>query len=170
MYIGTTVSEKVSTTSHRFVMAHHSHHHHGDPVIHQGATDRYCQFYMRQAGGELNHFSAGSQYGSGLGSIFSTMARYVLPVLKTGLKTVGKRVFQSAKKRTLSAGLKIANDVLAGQSLGESLKARSQEGLQQLGRDIILPSRKQRKRKPTRKAESRGKKRRKNAHNFQEAY
>ena len=61
-----------------------------------------------QHGGSLPAFhGARIQRGYGLGSLFGSLARAVLPLFKQGAKTVGK-----AAVRT---GFDIAKDVLAGQ-------------------------------------------------------
>lgn len=73
-----------------------------------------------QYGGSLAAFhGARIQRGYGLGSLFGSLARAVLPIFKQGAKTVGK-----AAVRT---GFDIAKDVLAGQNLKTAAKNRARE-------------------------------------------
>jgi hypothetical protein len=70
------------------------------------------------------------QYGYGLGSIFRTIGRTVVPFLKPLAKTVGKNL--------LKTGVNIASDVLDGQgTIKQSLFARGKQGLKTTGVDIL---------------------------------
>lgn len=62
------------------------------------------------------------QKGYGLGSFFKSLARKALPLLQEGAKTAGKAA--------LSTGANIARDVLAGNNLKDSAKARLQQTAQ----------------------------------------
>ena len=78
---------------------------------------RSDQYYMR---------------GSGIGSIFSTIYRGLIPLAKNVLNTgmrfakskTGKKILKTAKRTALDAGLNIANDALQGENIKESVQKR----------------------------------------------
>jgi hypothetical protein len=59
------------------------------------------------------------QVGYGLGSFFQSLVRKAIPLLQKGAKTVGKAA--------LDTGVNVAKDVLAGNNLRDSAKARLQQ-------------------------------------------
>lgn len=76
--------------------------------------------YPHQYGGNLPSFhGARIQRGYGLGSLFGSLARAVVPLFKRGAKTIGK-----AAVRT---GYNIAKDVLSGQNIKTAARNRTQE-------------------------------------------
>jgi len=56
------------------------------------------------------------QRGAGLGSLFRGLFRAILPVAKSGGKSVGRQALQT--------GTEIASDVLAGKSLKDAAEER----------------------------------------------
>jgi hypothetical protein len=81
------------------------------------------KYYMDQAGGSYNYdYFVGNKYqkGYGLGGTFKRFFKWIVPIFKrhalpvvhTGLKTVGREVLSSAAN--------IANDVVLGKNLKES--------------------------------------------------
>ena len=64
------------------------------------------------------------QTGHGLGNIFRSLFRFLVPVAKKAVKVVGKQALRS--------GIDVAGDVVDGQSIKQSLKSRGREGLQNL--------------------------------------
>ena len=70
----------------------------------------YSEYYARQAGGALPYF-AGAQYqrGHGLGSLFGGLLRSSKPLIKRGDVALGKGA--------LKTGVRIADDVMSGQSV-----------------------------------------------------
>ena len=70
----------------------------------------YNEYYARQAGGALPYF-AGAQYqrGHGLGSLFGGLLRNAMPLIKRGAVALGKGA--------LKTGVRIADDVMSGQSI-----------------------------------------------------
>jgi len=70
----------------------------------------YENYYKGKAGGGMLFYS-GAQYqrGHGLGCIFASIGRAVLPLVKSGAKAVGRKVLKS--------GTRIASDVLAGENV-----------------------------------------------------
>ena len=86
----------------------------------------YEDYYQRQVGGVLPVF-AGSrvQRGHGLGSRFGGLLRSAAPLIKRGAVALGKRA--------LKTGLRVADDVMSGQSVKDSAKRRAKEA----GTDFI---------------------------------
>ena len=77
----------------------------------------YNDYYARQAGGALPYF-AGAQYqrGHGLGSLFGSLLRSAMPLIKRGAVALGKGA--------LKTGVRIAGDVLSGQNVKTAAKRR----------------------------------------------
>ena len=77
----------------------------------------YNEYYARQAGGALPCF-AGAQYqrGHGLGSLFGGLLRSAMPLIKRGAVALGKGA--------LKTGVRIADDVMSGQSIKKAPKRR----------------------------------------------
>ena len=77
----------------------------------------YNDYYARQAGGALPYF-AGAQYqrGHGLGSLFGSLLRSAMPLIKRGAVALGKGA--------LKTGDRIAGDVLSGQNIKTAAKRR----------------------------------------------
>ncbi len=69
---------------------------------------------------------AGERYqrGYGLGAIFGSLLRSILPLAKNVGKTVGKQA--------LRTGASVAHDVLEGSNFKESLKTRGKQGARRL--------------------------------------
>ena len=69
----------------------------------------YENYYLSQVGHGMPYFSgARIQQGYGLGNLFSSIAKSVLLLVKSGAKAVGKQVLQS--------GVDFASDVLNGKN------------------------------------------------------
>ncbi len=97
-------------------------------------------FRSGQHGGSLVGFrgSRFPQRGAGLGSIFSSLFRSILPVAKSVGKAVGRQA--------LSTGAEAAADTLAGRrSFGDALELRGRQGASKLIKKGI---RKMKRRKP----------------------
>jgi hypothetical protein len=78
----------------------------------------YENYYTQQAGGGIPVFNGPAyQRGHGLGNIFGGLIRSAVPLLKQGLKAVGKKALQT--------GVQVADDVIGGQSLKDSVKKRA---------------------------------------------
>ena len=69
------------------------------------------------------------QRGYGLGGLFSSLFRSAAPLLKQGLKTVGKQA--------LRTGASVLGDVLEGRQLKESVVTRAEEGGKALGHQAL---------------------------------
>ena len=69
----------------------------------------YENYYLSQVGHGMPYFAgARVQQGYGLGNLFSSIAKSVLPLVKNGAKTLEKQVLQS--------GVDFASDVLQGKT------------------------------------------------------
>lgn len=90
----------------------------------EATRNLYEDYYASQSGSGLSVFQGSrSQAGHGLGSIFSRLFKFALPMLKSVGKQLG---FQA-----LRTGARIANDVADGESLRESSKKRLSETIKQ---------------------------------------
>ena len=78
----------------------------------------YNEYYARQAGGALPYF-AGAPYqrGHGLGRLFGGLLRSAMPLIKRGAVALGRGA--------LKTGVRIADDVLSGQSIKRQPKDTS---------------------------------------------
>ena len=73
----------------------------------------YQNYYLNQVGHGLPYFNGAKyQQGYGLGNIFSSIAKTVLPLVKSGSKAIGKQVFHS--------GVGFASAVLSGKNAKQS--------------------------------------------------
>lgn len=80
----------------------------------------YEDYYVRQVGGQLPVFVGGrGQRGHGLGNIFGSLFRSVMPLFKRGAMALGKRA--------LKTGVNVARDVVGGGNLKASVKRRAKE-------------------------------------------
>ena len=93
--------------------------------IHTPNHKLYEQYYIDQAkqqGGSLPAFhGARFQRGYGLGSIFRGLFRWAVPHLQQGVKMLGKKA--------LETGVDVAQDVLEGKNLKESLNKRGKQAI-----------------------------------------
>lgn len=94
--------------------------------------------------------------GSGVGSIFSTIFRRLVPLAKNVVNTglnfaqskTGKKFIKGAKRTALDAGLNIAHDALQGQNLKQSVTKRLKNAGEELIEDIRgKPKRRKRRKK-----------------------
>lgn len=90
-------------------------------------TNRYVQYYLdQQQGNGMPVFIGrswqrghGAQIGFGIGGLFRSVARAVMPMVKSGAKTLGNIA--------LNTGANFVGDVLSGKNVKESAKARVKE-------------------------------------------
>ena len=95
--------------------------------------------YVQTRGVVCQHGSGGNnfpvyrgvsrQYGYGLGSMFKTALRTVMPVLKP----VAKAGLQSIKQVAKDQGIHALCDIIAGQNIKQVLKSRGKSALKSLG-------------------------------------
>ena len=94
---------------------------------------------MRVHHSELYHMR-----GSGIGGIFSTIFRTLVPIAKSlfgiGKKVakspVGQQVLRAAKRNAVKAGLDLAQDTLAGDNVAKSIKKRAKQAGTRMLEDI----------------------------------
>ena len=76
-------------------------------------TKAYENYYLSQVGHGMPYFGgARVQQGYGLGNLFNSIAKRVLPLVKKGAKTLGKQVLQSC--------VEFASDVLHGKNVKQA--------------------------------------------------
>lgn len=84
-------------------------------------SEFYKSYYLNQAkqrGGSLPAFhGAPVQHGYGLGSMLRGLFRWAMPHVTAGAKSLGRQA--------LKGGLGVAQDVMDGQNVSESLKNRA---------------------------------------------
>lgn len=88
----------------------------------------YENYYLEQAGGQVHTVYSGRRYqrGSGIGAIFGKLFRFALPLVKKGLKAVGREA--------LRAGTRIFEDVDNNVPVRESFRNRFTESRTNLRR------------------------------------
>ena len=107
----------------------------------------YENYYLSQVGHGMPYFAGAQvQQGYGLGNLFSSIAKSVLPLVKKGAKTLGKQVLQS--------GVEFASDVLHGkakQAAIDQARAASsnllQAAQQKIGKRKAAPRKVQKKKR-----------------------
>ena len=83
----------------------------------------YVRYYLDQQQGHGMPIFRGSawQQGYGLGGLFRSVARAVMPMVKSGAKALGKIA--------LNAGANLLGDVASGKNLKEAVKSRGKEAV-----------------------------------------
>lgn len=101
------------------------------PFDAEAADNHYHQHYNQTgAGGGISVFRGGQyQRGYGIGSIFGSLIRSALPLVKQGVKALGKSA--------LRTGLRVASDGLRGKNLRQSLKDNARVAGSELIRDSL---------------------------------
>ena len=85
------------------------------------------QHYLRQRGGNLPGFQGTRlQRGYGIGSIFKSIARYAIPIVKRAAQAIGRR--------TLRGAADVAQDVASGKGVRQSFRNRGDEVIKDLTR------------------------------------
>lgn len=90
----------------------------------QRALDSY---YLRQSGGGVDDaYFQGPLYqrGHGLGGLFGRIFRAAVPVFRNTVAPMMKRAGKEVAKEALTTGVRVAGDMLEGESVGESLQRR----------------------------------------------
>jgi len=100
------------------------------PFCCDASRGMYEDYYARQGGGAMPVFmGARYQRGHGLGSMLSGLFRRVIfPFIKNNARTVASHA--------LKTGLKVADDVVEGKSLKESVKQHLPEGIKETAKSI----------------------------------
>lgn len=92
----------------------------------------YERFFRSQAGNGMQFYHGGYQKGHGIGSLFKSLGRALLPMVSRGAKAIGKQA--------LETGAMVAQDVLSGHSFKDSIKARGKEAGSSLLNQVLTPS------------------------------
>lgn len=121
----------------------------------------------------IHHSELYHMRGSGIGGVFSSIFRTLVPIAKTifgigkraASSAVGKQVLKAAKRSAVKAGLDLAQDTLAGENVGKSIKKRAKQAGNQLLDDLEAGrgakggrAKAVKGKRPARKGASRGKK------------
>ncbi|GBM39885.1 hypothetical protein AVEN_250209-1 [Araneus ventricosus] len=86
----------------------------------QCCTSSFEEYYTQQAGNRLSYYKGVSlQKGSGLGGIFKSFYRIILPIFKSRAKTVEKQALRSA--------IDVSNDLMQGKEMKASAKQSAKE-------------------------------------------
>ena len=100
-------------------------------------TNRYVQYYLNQQRGYGSSpvfkgapWQRGyGQVGYGLGGLFRSLARAVIPLAKSGAKALGKIA--------LNTGANVLGDVISGKSVKESAKSRVNQAAKDVGKMAV---------------------------------
>ena len=113
-------------------------------------SPRYCcnpqlyeDYYLSQTG--KGYFSGSQrQLGYGLGNIFASLGRSVLPLVKRGAKSIGKEVLKS--------GTNFVSDILEGKNLKQAALNKTKETGSNLRRKVAtFPGERKRIKKTTKR-------------------
>ena len=114
-------------------------------AAHCNNSKLYDDYYVGQVGHGMPFFSGTRiQRGHGLGNMFSGLVRAAMPLVKSGMKALGKQ--------GLKTGLQIAGDVMSGQKPRQAAKRRAKQAGNQLIDEAFGPPGK----RATRGRQSRG--------------
>lgn len=103
----------------------------------------WSEFFEKQVGGSFYFEGIPYQRGGGLGSIFSSLYRFLLPI--------GKSIGRELGKEGLEAGSRLLNRLSTGEDLKNSLINESQQGLKNVI-DRVYEERKKKSQQGTGKA------------------
>ena len=79
----------------------------------------YEKYYLDQVGHGQYFSGAAFQRGYGLGNIFASLGKAILPLVKSGAKAIGKQALKS--------GVAFASDVLAGKNVKQAALERTKQ-------------------------------------------
>ena len=114
---------------------------------------KFSDFFQEGAGSEryfegLPYQRGYGRHRSGVGAIFRSLIRYILPVLK--------RAAPVLKKEGLETGARILNDIAEGESVGEAVVKESKQTAKNIAQRVLTGEgrRRRRRRKVSRKTKS----------------
>lgn len=88
--------------------------------VHSCDSKQYDDYYLGQVGSGLPVFTgAHVQRGHGLGNIFSGLVRAAMPLVKSGMRALGKQ--------GVKTGMQIAGDVVHGQGPKRAVRRRAKQ-------------------------------------------
>jgi hypothetical protein len=92
--------------------------------------EQYERYFSQQSGGNMNVFTGSTrQRGYGIGSIISKGISWATPILKEGVKHVGKTL--------LSTGAEVVGNVADDFLSGRSVKTSARQNLKKGGQDVM---------------------------------
>ena len=91
----------------------------------------YKKYYLNQVGDGQYFSGAAFQRGYGLGNIFASLGKAILPLVKSGAKAIGKQALKS--------GVAFASDVLAGKNVKQAALERTKQAGSTLLRQATAP-------------------------------
>jgi hypothetical protein len=98
---------------------------------------QFDEYYQNQSGGGLPVFQGYSrQKGHGLGNIFKSFYKWIIPIMKTHAMPVLKEGASVLKNEALKTVSNIATDALAGKQLSEAAKERTIEAVNSLSERV----------------------------------
>ena len=94
----------------------------------------FIEYYANQAGGNNSGVFYGSprQKGHGLGGVFRSLYRYMMPLFKSHALPVLKKSVKSVGSEALRAATNIGIDALKGENLKDSAKNNIEIAMQNL--------------------------------------
>jgi len=94
---------------------------------------KFDEYYQIQSGGGLPVFQGYSrQKGHGLGNIFKSFYKWIVPIVKTHAMPVLKEGASVLKNEAIKTVANIANDALAGKKISEAAQERTIEAVNSL--------------------------------------
>ena len=99
----------------------------------------YKNYYENQAGSGVGTVFHGSRYqkGHGLGNIFRSFIKWVVPIFKTHAVPLIKRGAQTLGSEAIRTATNVANDTLNGKTFEESAKERVRESISNLSEKAL---------------------------------
>ena len=91
----------------------------------------YEKYYLDQVGHGQYFSGAAFQRGYGLGNIFASLGKAILPLVKSGAKAIGKQALKS--------GVAFASDILAGKNVKQAALERTKQAGSTLLRQATAP-------------------------------
>ena len=89
----------------------------------QPSTRLHKDYFVNQRGRGLSHFvGARAQRGHGIGGLFKSLGRALLPVLES----VGKFI----SRELMSTGGRVISDLMEGRNIKESIRQRGKEAVE----------------------------------------
>jgi hypothetical protein len=90
----------------------------------EASRGAYEEYYQQQGRGVPVFQGSRGQRGHGIGSVLGGLFRQAMPMIKTGLASLGKQA--------LRTGMQIASDWAGGRDIGEAAQSRFKEGIKTL--------------------------------------
>jgi hypothetical protein len=94
----------------------------------------YDEYYQRQSSGIPTYQGVKYQTGYGLGSMFKSFYRWILPMLKTHVLPVLKSGYRTMGTEVIKTAANIANDALDGKNLKSASEKRVSEAFENLSK------------------------------------